>query len=67
MFLSLRFAVSLIDLYVYIYIYIYTIGRSNFDKDLHNSIKLIPKRHKKMTLLYCKMESIVDSNEKKHY
>ena len=47
-----------------------SVRRSNFDKGLHNLIKLIKKRYKiiiKMKLLYYKMESTVDSYEKKHY
>ena len=44
-----------------------SIGRSNFDKDLHNLITLIKKEkiHRKiMTLLYYIMESNVDSFDK---
>ena len=52
-----------------------SVGRSNFDKCLHSLITLIQKRHKiiskkrnkKMKLLYYKMESTVDSYEKKRY
>ena len=47
-----------------------SVGRSNFDKGLHNLITLIQKRHEiviTMNLLYYKMESTVDSYEKKHY
>ena len=47
-----------------------SVGRSNFDKDLHNLITLIQKRHKiiiRMKLLCYKMESTVDSYEKKLY
>ena len=47
-----------------------SVGRSNFDKGLHNLIMLIQKRHKifiKVKLLYYKKESTVDSYEKKHY
>ena len=41
-----------------------SVGRSNFDKGLHNLITLIPKRHRimiEMKLLCCIMESTVDS------
>ena len=41
-----------------------SVGGSNFDKSLHNLIKLIQKRHKiilSIKLLYTKMESTVDS------
>ena len=44
-----------------------SVGRSNFDKGLHNLIKLIKKRNKiitKMKLLCYKMESTVDSYKK---
>ena len=44
------------------------VGRSNFDKGLHNLITLIQERHKimiKMKLLFYIMESTVDSYEKK--
>ena len=47
-----------------------SVERSNFDNDLHNLITLNQRRHKiiiKMKLLYYKMESTVDSYEKKHY
>ena len=46
-----------------------SVGRSNFDKGLHNLITLIQKRHKIMIetkLLYCIMESTVDSYEKRN-
>ena len=46
-----------------------SVGRSNFDKGLHNLITLIQKRHKimiEMKLLYCIMESTVDSYEKRN-
>ena len=43
------------------------IGRSNFDKGLHNFITLIKKRHQIRILLYCIMESTVDSNEQYIY
>ena len=43
------------------------VGRSNFDKGLHNLITLIQKRHKLMIELLCYiMESSVDSNEKRN-
>ena len=48
-----------------------SVGWSNFDMGLHSLITLIQKRHKimiEMKLLYCIMESTVDSYEKKkHY
>ena len=47
-----------------------SVGSSNFDKGLHSLITLIQKRHKiiiKVMLLYYKMESTVDSYEKKHH
>ena len=46
-----------------------SVGRSNFDKGLHNSITLIQKRHKiiiEMKLLCYIMESTVDSYEKRN-
>ena len=36
---------------------------SNFDRGMHNFIALIQLRHLIMILLYCIMESTVDSNE----
>ena len=58
--------------YIYtIYIQYYSllplrsVGRSNFDKGLHNLITLIKKRHELMIELLCYiMESTVDSYEK---
>ena len=53
-----------------------SVGRSNFDKGLYILITLIKKRHRiirkdktkqEMKLLCYKMESNVDSYEKKHY
>ena len=41
------------------------VGRSNFDKGLHNLITLIKKRHQIIILLYYIMESTVGSYE--HY
>ena len=46
-----------------------SVGRSNFDKRLHNIITLIQKRHKimiEMNLLCYIMESTVDSYEKRN-
>ena len=46
-----------------------SVGRSNFDKVLHNLITLIQKRHKimiEMKLLCCIMKSTVDSYEKRN-
>ena len=46
-----------------------SVGRSNFEKGLHNLITLIKKRRKliiKMKLLYYIMESTVDSYEKRN-
>ena len=40
-----------------------SVGRSNFDKGLHNLIMLIQKRHK-IKLLYQQMESSMGSYEK---
>ena len=42
-----------------------SVGRSNFDKGLHNLITLIKKRHQIIILLYYIMDSTVDSYE--HY
>ena len=47
-----------------------SVGRSNFDNGFHNLITLIEKRHRiiiKVKLLYYKMQSTVDSYEKRHY
>ena len=38
-----------------------SVGRSNFDKGLHNLITLIQKRHEIVIMLYYIMESTVDS------
>ena len=44
-----------------------SVGRSNFDKGLHNLITLIQKRHRLMIELLCYIvESTVDSNEKRN-